>query len=346
MKKIIKEFVKNLPLFIFIILNCSLSVVLYSYISQRKRQEIVIIMLLFILLSSLICILFDMIKRKLTIEKPVKDILNATKKMAKGDFDILLLPDHKKNNYSIYDIIKEDLNLLSQELSKNEMLKNDFIANVSHEIKTPLAIIQNYVKALQNKNLDEDIKSNYMDIIHASTIKLNDLVTNILKLNKLENQTLTLDVKKFNLSNSIINQILQYETLIDAKNINLECNIDEDINIESEESYLEIIWNNLLSNAIKFTNNNGNISISLHKENEYIIFIIKDDGCGIDSETGKHIFDKFYQGETSHTKEGNGLGLSLVKKVVDIIGGEIKIKSEKNKGTEFIVKLKGDIDGR
>lgn len=346
MKKIIKDLLKNLPLFIFVILNSSLSVIVYSYISQREKKAIVLIMILFILLSSLICILFDIIRRKLTIEKPVKDILNATKQMAKGNFEILLLPDHKKDNYTVYDIIKEDLNLLSKELSKNELLKNDFIANVSHEIKTPLAIIQNYVKALQNNQLDQETKNNYIIIIQNATQKLNNLVTNILKLNKLENQKLSLELKTFNLSDSIINQILQYETLIDEKNINLECDIDENIYIVSEESYLEIIWNNLLSNAIKFTNNNGNITISLYKEKNNIIFKIKDDGCGIDSETGKHIFDKFYQGETSHTKEGNGLGLALVKKVVDTLGGEIKIISEKNKGTEFIVKLKGDIDGR
>lgn len=345
MKKIIKETLKNLPLLIFIILNSSLSVVLYSYISLRSKKEIVLIMILFIILSSIICFLFEIVRKKITIEKPLRDILAATKQMAKGNFDILLLPDHNADNYNAYDLIKIDLNILAKELSKNEILKNDFISNVSHEIKTPLAIIQNYVKALQQANIDQETYNKYMLTIQNATQKLNNLVTNILKLNKLENQKLSLDYKKFNLSESIINQILQYENLIDDKQIKLECNIDENIFIVSEESYLEIIWNNLISNAIKFTNEKGNIVISLLKKESNIIFQIKDDGCGIDSETGKHIFEKFYQGDTSHTKEGNGLGLALVKKVVDILGGDISIKSEKNKGTEIIVILKGEYNG-
>ena len=168
----------------------------------------------------------------------------------------------------------------------------------------------------------------------------------LMKLNKLENQRLKIDLKQFNLSESITNQILNYETLIENKNIELECNIEEDINIISEETYLEIIWSNLISNAIKFTDNNGKIFISLIKLNNEIIFKIKDTGCGIDSETGKNIFEKFYQGDTSHSKEGNGLGLALVKKVIDILGGQIKVESEKGIGTTFTVKLKGDNNGR
>ena len=225
-------------------------------------------------------------------------------------------------------------------------MKNDFISNVSHEIKTPLAVIQNYAKALTNKNLDEETKEKYLNSLQNACKKLSDLITNILKLNKLENQRLKIDLKQFNLSESITNQILNYETLIENKNIELECNIEEDINIISEETYLEIIWSNLISNAIKFTDNNGKIFISLIKINNEIIFKIKDTGCGIDSETGKNIFEKFYQGDTSHSKEGNGLGLALVKKVIDILGGQIQVESEKGIGTTFTVKLKGDNNGR
>lgn len=346
MKKLTKGIVGYLFFFGLLTLNSSLAVVFYSTIENKPKGTIAILILIFIIISSLVCTLIDVIRRKIQIEKPVKDILQATKQMAKGDFNVLLLPDHKFNNYTRYDLIKEDLNFLAKELSKNEILKNDFISNVSHEIKTPLAVIQNYAKALTNKNLDEETKEKYLNSLQNACKKLSDLITNILKLNKLENQRLKIDLKQFNLSESITNQILNYETLIENKNIELECNIEEDINIISEETYLEIIWSNLISNAIKFTDNNGKIFISLIKLNNEIIFKIKDTGCGIDSETGKNIFEKFYQGDTSHSKEGNGLGLALVKKVIDILGGQIKVESEKGIGTTFTVKLKGDNNGR
>ena len=165
-------------------------------------------------------------------------------------------------------------------------------------------------------------------------------VENILRLNKLENQKLIPEIKRFNISELIINKIIQYESIIEEKNIELDVNIQEDLYINSEESYIEIIVNNLLTNAIKFTNEKGTISVSLQKnKNEYEIKV-KDTGIGMNAETGKHIFDKFYQGDTSHHKEGNGLGLSLVKKVIDIIGGSISVESEINKGTTFIVLIK------
>ena len=122
--------------------------------------------------------------------------------------------------------------------------------------------------------------------------------------------------------------------------MNLECDIEEDLYINSEESYLELIWNNLISNAIKFTENNGKINISLKKINEDYIVKVKDSGCGMDKNTGEHIFDKFYQGDTSHSKEGNGLGLALVKKVIDVLGGTISVESEVNVGTTFVVTIK------
>lgn len=346
MKKFLRGIIGYLFFFGLLTLNSSLAVVFYSFIENRSKSTIAVLILIFIFISSLVCTLIDIIRRKISIERPVNEILKATKKMANGDFNIYLVPDHKFNNYTMYDLIKEDLNTLAKELSKNEVLKTDFISNVSHEIKTPLAIIQNYAKALENKDLDEEQKEQYLKSLQKGCNRLVNLVTNILKLNKLENQKLSLDIKKFNLSESIINQILQYESLIDKKEISLECNIEEDIFIKSEESYLEIIWSNLLSNAIKFTDIKGSIYISLNSINDEITFKIKDTGCGIDNETGKHIFDKFYQGDTSHSKEGNGLGLALVKKVVDILGGEINVSSEKNIGTTFIVKLKGEIYGK
>lgn len=345
MKKIFKEISSFLMFFILITLNSSLVVVFYSSISKRNQHEIAILILIFIIITSLLCTLIDLIRRKLVNDKPVNDIINATKEMAKGNFDIYLVTSGK-NQLANYDLIKQNLNLLAKELSTNEVLKNDFIANVSHEIKTPLAVINNYIYLLKNQTIDKEEKNYYLDEINKAIVKLTALVSNILKLNKLENNQLELNELPFNLSESLINQILQYETAIDEKNITLECDIEENIQFISEESYVEIIWSNLISNAIKFSHQNGIIKIKLTKENDFVIFQISDNGIGMDQKVGKHIFDKFYQGDISHAKEGNGLGLALVKSVINIIGGTISVESEINKGTCFTVKLRGNINGR
>ena len=324
--------------------NSSLAVVFYSTIKDLDNLIIAVLILLFIIFTSLICTIIDMIRRKIMIEKPSKEILEATTKMANGDFNVNLLILNKSINYTEYDEIKEHLNILAHELRENEVLKNDFISNVSHEIKTPLAIIQNYAKALEDKNLEEEVRDKYLSSIINGCKNLTSLVTNILKLNKLENQNLKLEVESFNISESIINEILKYEKIFEDKSIELNCDIEEDLFINSSEECLNIIWSNLISNAIKFTNDQ--IVIKLQKKNEYLIFEIKDNGIGMSNETGKHIFDKFYQGDTSHFKEGNGLGLALIKKVIDILGGEIFVSSEENVGTTFIVKLKGVSYGR
>ncbi len=334
---------KNNSLFSFIVvfitftLNTSLGIIFYSLLADKNDSIVAVCILVYIISSSLICVMIDYVRRKCFEQNPLKEILDATKKMSSGDFNIDLEIKHNKLN--TYDIIKQDLNILASELSKNEVLKTDFISNVSHEIKTPLAIIKNYTEILMDDNLDKETKHKYLEIVNDNCKRLSNLVSNILKLNKLENGSVITKFENFNLTSSVAEQIISYTNLIDKKQIELICNLEEDVHINSEESYLEIVWANLLSNAIKFTDIKGRIEITLKKENKFIYFIIKDNGCGMDSKEGKYIFDKFYQAETSHFKEGNGLGLALVKKVIDILGGKITVESEKNVGTKFCVIL-------
>lgn len=317
-----------------------IGVLAYSFVINESNVIKVIVLAFTTLLITIVLVIFDIIRRKVMIDRPLKEILNATKLMSRGNFKIRLIPNHSYEEYDEFDLIKDDLNNMAKELSKSEMLKNDFIANVSHEIKTPLSVINNYAKLLNNQSLSNEDKKKYLDNLQNACNKLSNLVTNILKLNKLENQRLIPEFKKFNLSESLINQIVQYEEIIEKKEIELNCDIEEDIYITSEESYLELIWNNLMSNAIKFTEKKGKINISLKKINDRYYVRVSDTGCGMDQETGTHIFDKFYQGDTSHSKEGNGLGLSLVKKVIDVLGGSISVESEVGKGTTFIVMIK------
>lgn len=320
--------------------NVSVAVLFYTKIEYKEDYQIALLLIVVIIVNALFCSIIDVFRRKIMISRPLKEILDATSELTKGNFKIYLKPHHTYDEFDEFDLIKADLNKMASELSKSEILKTDFIANVSHEIKTPLAVIQNYAKALENNNLTLDERLKYLNNLQVNCKKLNNLVMNILKLNKLENQSLEPDIVRFNLSNLLVEQIIQFENLIEQKEINLICDIEEDLYINSEKSYLEIVFNNLISNAIKFTNSKGTIEITLKRVNHEYIIKFKDTGCGMDSITGKHIFDKFYQGDTSHEKEGNGLGLALVKKVIDLIGGTIKVDSEVNVGTTFEIIIK------
>ncbi|MCM1130597.1 MAG: HAMP domain-containing histidine kinase [Roseburia sp.] len=344
MRSKLDTFTGFLILFITIAFNASLAVVVYSLISDKDEAVVAIVILIFIICSSLICAMIDFIRRKLTEEAPVKEILEATKKMSTGDFNIDLTIKHR-NRFNPYDSIKMDLNVLAQELSKNEVLKTDFISNVSHEIKTPLSVIQTYAQALNNPKLDEEAKMKYLDTLQSSCKKLSNLVTNILKLNKLENGTIIPEFKEFNLTEALTDQIISFDHLLEEKKIELVCDLEENVIIKNEKSYLDIIWSNLISNAIKFSDSKGRIKIILKQQNDKVYFTIEDNGCGMSPEEGKHIFDKFYQADTSHSKEGNGLGLALVKKVIDVLGGTISVKSEVGKKTKFSVVLEGRSNG-
>ena len=232
----------------------------------------------------------------------------------------------------------ENVNVVARELGKSEILKSDFISNVSHEIKTPIAIIQNCVTIMQSKDITEDERIGYAKTAEEATRRLNNLVTNILKLNKLENQEITKNYERFCLTGVLEKSILGFEEIIETKELFLDVQI-EDVTIVSNKTYLELVFNNLISNAIKFTENGGTIGISVTPISGGALVAVSDTGCGISKEDGARIFDKFYQGDTSHSQEGNGLGLPLVKKVIDVLGGKIMVQSELGKGTTFTIEL-------
>lgn len=328
----------------FLTIACAVIVALYAYIlsdrlSGGNRAVISVVMLAVIILLSLLCTLFDIVRRKVMIDRPVRDILEATEKIAAGDFSVRLTTLHSYEKYDDYDLIKENLNVMAAELGKSEILKTDFISNVSHELKTPLAIIQNYVSLIGKSGLDEDTRQKYVKTVLSATKRLSNLVGNVLKLNKLEHHELSTETENIRLDEMLAQAILSYEDLIEDKELEIECDFDE-VNIVSAPSYLEMVWNNLISNAIKFTEKGGKISVSVKSDGKKPVVKVSDTGCGISPETGARIFDKFYQGDTSHSQEGNGLGLALVKKVIDLIGGEISVSSELGKGSTFTIILK------
>ena len=327
--------------FVLIAVIMQLAILCYDFIRQKTSNItlIAVLILIEIIILSTFCTIFDWIRRKIMVDRPTKKILDATEKIAEGDFSIRLEVSREYGKYNEYDLIMENLNKMAIELQKNEVLKTDFISNVSHEIKTPLAVIQNYSTLLQDDSLDSETRKTYSKTLISASKRITDLITNILKLNKLENQEIQEKPEVFNLTEALAENVVEFETIIEKKNLELNCDF-QDVTIFSSKSLLEIVWNNLISNAIKFTPSGGKIDITLKRKDRNVEIKFTDTGCGMTSETGAKIFEKFYQGDTSHSTQGNGLGLALVKKVIDILGGEISVQSELNKGSTFTILLK------
>ena len=293
-----------------------------------------------VILLSIIFTLIDVIRRKLTIERPLKRILEGTHTITNGDLKARIKPIHPDHQTNEFDAIIESINAMADEISGMETLRTDFIANVSHEIKTPLAVIGNYATMLQDPDLELDKRVQYAKALQQASRRLSELITNILKLNKLENQQIYPDTQVYNLSEQLCECVLGFEDVWEKKNIEMDIDIEEDVYVNSSSELLSMVWNNLLSNAIKFTEDSGTVGVKLEKCEAGVKIAISDTGCGIRKEDGKQIFEKFYQGDTSRATQGNGLGLALVKRIIDITGSDILVESELGKGSTFTVILK------
>jgi len=274
---------------------------------------------------------------KNSYDDPMHRLSEAAKKVAEGDFSVYVEPMHTPDKYDYLDVMFTDFNVMVQELGSIETLKNDFVANVSHEIKTPLAIIKSYTTLLKKDDLPDAIRLEYMDAIIKATANLSSLVTNILRLNKLENQEIETAAEPYDLCRQLCDCVLRFETLLNEKNIELTVDIEDLAIITADKNTLEIVWNNLLSNALKFTQPEGIVSLVQTSDSDSFTVAISDTGCGMNAETAKRIFDKFYQGDTSHSGEGNGLGLALAYRIVEKSGGSLTVKSEPGQGSTFTV---------
>lgn len=276
---------------------------------------------------------------KRTYEDPLQMLADATAKVANGDFSVYVPPLHTQEHLDYMDVMFLDFNKMVAELGSIETLKTDFFSNVSHEIKTPIAVIQNNAELLHRKNVTEDQRLEYTDTILSATRRLTNLITNMLKLNKLEKQTIQSKPEVYNLCEQLRECVLQFEDIWEKKDIEVEVDIEENSMIQADQGLLELVWTNLLSNAFKFTREGGTVSVIQHTKEGSAVIEVKDNGCGMDEKTVKHIFDKFYQGDTSHSTEGNGLGLALVQRILELNQSSISVHSEIGKGTIFKVEL-------
>lgn len=275
----------------------------------------------------------------LVTRRPIKtaeEISKATKAVAKGDFSIRL---DEKTSVSEFREMANNFNIMVRELESTEMLRKDFIENVSHEFKTPLSAIEGYSTLLQRKDLSEEKKEEYIKKILLSTRRLNSLTGNILLLSRLENQEVEISKRVFCLDEQIRECILLLEEKWSEKNIDLDIQLSACSYYASEELLFHV-WHNIIGNAIKFVPKNGVVAIKLFYHNGDIIVMVSDSGPGMNDETRKRVFEKFYQGDSSRSTGGNGLGLSLAKRIIDLHQGEIMVHSEEGKGTAFTVRLR------
>lgn len=297
-----------------------------------------------ILLLSLLCTILDEIWRRFTVGRPVRRIVRGAERIMWGDFSVRIQPIHSADSLDGFDTIIGSFNRMAQELSGIETLRTEFISNVSHELKTPLAVIQNYGTLLQQPDLPEEQRLDYARQLTEAARRLASLITNILKLNKLENQQIFPAQQTYDLGEQLCECLLGFEQAWEDKGLDIDTDLEENVRVTTDAELLSLVWNNLFSNAVKFTGAGGRISLSLRTEGADAVVRVSDTGCGIPPEVGRHIFEKFYQGDPSHAAQGNGLGLALVKRVMDIIGGEISVESVVGKGSSFTVRLRRGAD--
>lgn len=298
-----------------------------------------------IMLLSLICALIDAVRRRIMVDRPVRRIVRAAEKIMQGDLSVRIEKVRSIDPDDGFNTVIDYFNRMTEELSGMETLRTDFIANVSHELKTPLAVMQNYGTLLQSPGLCEEKRMEYAKAITDAAHSLANMVSNILRLNKLENQSIYPAVQTYDLGEQLCECLLSFENIWEEKQLEIRTQIQENVQITADPELLSLVWNNLFSNAIKFTQPGGEVSLTLEADQDTATINVSDTGCGISQEVGNHIFEKFYQGDTSHATKGNGLGLALVKRVVDITGGDIGVTSKVGKGSTFTVKLRRERDG-
>lgn len=325
-------FITIFIVFIFIALLwlCLVELNLVEMVPRERHAPILLFAFGSLILGSVLAFYVG----KLIIH-PIQNMQDAFKELSKGNFEVRL-PENEK----IMEIkeMAQCFNAMTHDLAHIEILRNDFVNNVSHEFKTPLSAISGYATLLQNPNLSKEKHDHYVEKILENAKRLTTLSGNILMLSKLENQEMIMDKSEFRLDEQIRQCILMLEEKWQGKQIEFDLNLQRQF-FYGSAPLLEQVWLNLLDNAIKHSPMNSTIELSLFQQNDELVISIKDYGCGMSEEDQKHIFEKFYQGDASRKEEGNGLGLALVKRILDLCKGKIQVKSKLNEGSEFLVTL-------
>ena len=269
------------------------------------------------------------------IFRPMRVLSSAINRVAGGDFKVRL--ECASRSAAIRQIY-QDFNVMVAELEKTEVLQSDFVSNVSHEFKTPINAIEGYAMLLQGTPQATPEQNEYIDRILLNTRRLSSLIGDILLLSKVENQTIASEATAFRLDEQVRQAILLLEPQWSEKEIEFDVELEE-LSYRGDPRLLLHVWSNLIGNAVKFNPPNGAVRLRLVRVDGGVIFTVEDEGPGIPPEARKHIFDKFYQGDSSHRQEGNGLGLALVKRILNACGGEIFMENLPERGCRFTVTL-------
>ena len=266
---------------------------------------------------------------------PLVKLSSASKEVARGNFDVTVNDSSKMEEVQS---TFRNFNAMVRELKSISTLSSDFIANVSHEFKTPLSVIEGYAMLLQDDRLTAQEREDYLNKILINTRRLNTLVGNILMLSKMETKPLPEQYTRFRLDEQLRQVVAQLEPQWSAKGISFRVRLDE-VELLGWEQVLPYVWSNLISNAIKFSPSGSVIALTLLEQRECAVVTVSDRGCGMEPDVQERIFEKFYQGDTSHKAEGNGLGLALVRQIVELSQGVVEVESQPGKGSTFRVTL-------
>ncbi|MEA4928032.1 MAG: HAMP domain-containing sensor histidine kinase [Candidatus Limiplasma sp.] len=266
--------------------------------------------------------------------RPIREIIDATNRLAAGDFSVRIHACHPPEMREL----RDSFNRMAQELSSIELLRSDFVNNFSHEFKTPIVSIKGFAELLRQEELTPAERAEYLEIIIRESSRLATLATNVLNLSRVENQAIVADRKPYDLSEQVRRCVLLMQSAWELKNLHLDIDLDE-VRISANEELLQQLWVNLLDNAVKFTPDGGAVKLRLQAEGGTAVFTLQDDGPGIGAQELPHIFDKFYQADSTRAVPGNGLGLALAQKIVQLHGGTITCESEPGQGAAFTVRL-------
>lgn len=325
-----------LIIFVVVLLSFGGVISIASYLEERKILKDLSVLTLVCLatVSTLICgfVSYGVGRR---ILNPMAKLSAASKEVAKGNYAVRVSDSSKMEEVQT---TFRNFNAMVKQLDSVASVGNDFASNVSHEFKTPLTAVEGYAMLLQDPTLTEEERQEYVDQILTNVRRLTDLVGNILLLSRVENKGLADAYTSFRVDEQIRQSVVHLQTLWMQKNLTIDADLDE-VTIQASQGLLSHVWENLMENAIKFSPADGSIELRLLEQTECVVFSIQDHGCGMSPEVQSRIFEKFYQGDPSHKGKGHGLGLPLVKRIVELSDGVIEVESQEGKGALFRVIL-------
>ena len=283
-------------------------------------------------MGTIICICISLFSKK--IYKYVDKLIDGLEQVSKGNYNIQLDINKSGPFSEVYD----NFNKMVNELNNICYMNEDFINNFSHEFKTPIVSINGFAELLLNTDCSKEIQKKYLTIIYNESKRLSDLSQNTLLLSKLESTGILTDKEEYKLDEQIKQCMILLYCQAELKNINVELNLKKYYFFGNKE-LINHIWINIISNAIKYTDKGGLITIGIKKTSRDVEVSIEDTGHGMSKEVISHIFERFYREEKARSVEGNGLGLSIVKSIIDLHHGKIDVISQVDVGSTFIVKL-------